>query len=115
MHKLSSMEIRVNLPDLRRVDQCHKNLAVRTNSDVLNPLKCKDVTVSDRDFKVYDEWQTTHSVVRETVHCLDKIVCIAVLQWRSDGMVSEEADQEYRKLNQGHLGQIQNEEKVRWA
>jgi hypothetical protein len=55
---------------------------------------------------------TTHSVVREAIHCLDKIVCIARLQRRRDVMASEEADQEYRNPGQGHVGPVSNEDKV---
>jgi hypothetical protein len=55
MHKLSGFGSRVNLPDLRRVDQCHEDLPVRANSDVLGPLHRKDVTVNDRDFELYDK------------------------------------------------------------
>ena len=51
MYKLRGVESRVYLPDLRRVDQCHENLAVRANSDVFDPLWWKSITVSDRDFK----------------------------------------------------------------
>lgn len=39
MYKLRGVESRVYLPDLRRVDQCHENLAVRANSDVFDPLQ----------------------------------------------------------------------------
>jgi hypothetical protein len=39
VHKLSGVGSRVDLPDLGRVDQGHKNLAVRANSDVLDPLQ----------------------------------------------------------------------------
>lgn len=38
VHELSGVGSRVDLPDLRRVDQCHEDLAVRANSDVLDPL-----------------------------------------------------------------------------
>jgi hypothetical protein len=55
---------------------------------------------------------TTHSVVRETVNRLDKTICIASLQWRCGVVASEEADQEYRNLNQAHVGPIRNEDNV---
>jgi hypothetical protein len=38
MHKLGRLASRVDLPDLGLVDQCHKDLAVGSNSNVLNPL-----------------------------------------------------------------------------
>ena len=38
VHELSGMGSKIDLPDLGSVDQCHENLAVRANSDVLNPL-----------------------------------------------------------------------------
>ena len=41
MHKLSGFGSRVDLPDLRCVDQCHEDFAVRANSDVLDPLQRK--------------------------------------------------------------------------
>lgn len=56
MHKLGGVGSRIDLPDLGRVDQCHKKLAIGTNSDVLDPLQCKNVIVSDHDSEVYDEW-----------------------------------------------------------
>jgi hypothetical protein len=55
---------------------------------------------------------TTHSIVRETVHRFDKIICIASLQRRCDVVASEEADQEYRDLDQAHFGTIGKENKV---
>ena len=57
MHKLSGLGSRVDLPDLGLVDQCHKKLAIGTNSDVFDPLWWKSIMVSDRDFKVYDGWR----------------------------------------------------------
>ena len=54
MHKLSGAGSRVNLPDFRRVDQCHENLAVQADSDVFDPLQCKNVIVNDPNFEVYD-------------------------------------------------------------
>lgn len=57
MHNLSGVGRRVDLPDLGLVDQCHKKLAIGTNSNVLDPLQCKNVIISDRDSEVYNEWR----------------------------------------------------------
>jgi len=54
MHKLSDMGSRVDLPNLGRIDQCHEDLAVRANGDVLNPLRCMSIIVSDRDSETND-------------------------------------------------------------
>ena len=39
MHKLSGVGSRVDLPDLGCVDQRYEDLAIRANSDVLDPLQ----------------------------------------------------------------------------
>jgi hypothetical protein len=55
VYKLSRLRSRIDLPDLGRVDQCHEDLAVGANSDILDPLNRKNGTVSNRDFEAYDE------------------------------------------------------------
>lgn len=46
MQKLSRVANRVDLPDLRFVDQSHEDFAVGSNSNVLNPLSWAGIMVS---------------------------------------------------------------------
>jgi hypothetical protein len=92
VHKLGRLASRIDLPDLWLVDQRHEDLAVGSNSNVLNPLWWSVVA-----FNVRREYFTTHSLVREVIHRLHKSICIAYMQWRGKAKadkIGDQADQE---------------------
>jgi hypothetical protein len=56
--------------------------------------------VSDRDSRVYHMAGNTltHSVVREAVHCMNEVICIAIVQWSSKAAAKPRAQSRMLRL-----------------
>jgi hypothetical protein len=91
VQKLGRLASRVDLPDVWFVDQRHKDLAVGSNRDILNPLwwsaGASQLLIVRRTFS------TTHSLVRKTMHRLHKSICIANMHWGSNAKAGEDGNQ----------------------